>query len=290
MKSIRQSKAAGIIIITAVYLAASALGIHICDMLHYEMWLKLLIADCAATVFVYIFSALLRNASVYDPYWSVQPIVILAVCAVRQGRLSSAGIVLLALVAVWGVRLTANWAYTFGGLDHQDWRYAMLSEKTGIFYPVVNLLGIHMFPTLVVYLCVLPGVYLIQSGKPVNFLSIYGIFISAVGIGLETAADIQMHRFRKSGKGGLIRDGLWHNARHPNYLGEIMMWWGVALQAVLTVQGKRGLWMAAGAMVNMLMFRFISIPMAEKRQSLKPGWDEYFDSTNGLMPFPRKSV
>ena len=60
------------------------------------------------------------------------------------------GVLLLVVVSFWAIRLTANWAYTFGNLTHQDWRYTMLHEKTGVFYPIINFVGIHMVPTLVV--------------------------------------------------------------------------------------------------------------------------------------------
>ena len=71
------------------------------------------------------------NASVYDPYWSVQPIFIVIALAIGK-ELRVASILPIIAICIWGVRLTANWAYTFGDLTHQDWRYTMLKEKTGI--------------------------------------------------------------------------------------------------------------------------------------------------------------
>ena len=68
-------------------------------------------------------------------------------------------IMLLFAVCFWGIRLTLNWAYTFTDLSHQDWRYTMLREKTGAFYPIINFVAIHMVPTIVVWGCVLPAAY-----------------------------------------------------------------------------------------------------------------------------------
>ena len=149
MKKIKENRAVSFIVIFFVYVIAAAVGFCVYNALGLVWWLKLLIADIAATVITFIFSVIFKNASVYDPYWSVQPIVILFACAVGK-KLDLLRILLLIAVTFWGVRLTANWAYTFKGLDHQDWRYTMLKEKTGTFYPVINFVGIHMVPTLVV--------------------------------------------------------------------------------------------------------------------------------------------
>ena len=63
------------------------------------------------------------------------------------------------------------------------------------------------------------------------------------------------------------------------------MWWGVALTSVAVMPGR---WMlCAGAVVNTLMFFFVSIPMADKRQSAKPGYAEYKAATRSLLPIPK---
>ena len=89
MSKVRDSKALGILIITVIYIAASFLGAWLYFLLPFSFWLNLLIADVVATVFVFSFSVVLKNASVYDPYWSVQPIVIL-VCFAWHYKLTSA--------------------------------------------------------------------------------------------------------------------------------------------------------------------------------------------------------
>ena len=60
-------------IIAIVYVIAGAIGLIIYQSLPYVFWLRLLISDVLATVVVFVFSCIFRNASVYDPYWSVQP-------------------------------------------------------------------------------------------------------------------------------------------------------------------------------------------------------------------------
>ena len=246
-----------------------------------SFWLSLLLADIAATILVFIFSLIFRNTSVYDPYWSVQPPVILAVAISKMNTCGNGanllGWLLFAAVLFWALRLTSNWAYNFKSFEYQDWRYVMLKEKTGPVYPLINFLGIHMFPTLVVYLCILPAVTAIVKGavfKPVCAVFITLSFVAAIFQGI---ADIQMHKFRNSGVGGFIQTGLWKKSRHPNYACEILMWWGIGLASVIALGGPW--WLLTGAAVNTLMFLFVSIPMADKRQARKPGFEEYKKNT-----------
>lgn len=272
------------LIIAVVYLLATVVGILLYKVTNFHFAISLLLADVAATIFVFIFSLIFKNASVYDPYWSVQPAVIITAFAIKHG-VNLLGIMLLIAVWFWAVRLTANWAYTFKGLDSQDWRYTMLKEKTGSFYPIINFVGIHLVPTLVVYGCVLPVVYAIIYGYEANIASIIFCALAILSATLQGVADIQMHSFRKKKVGGFIRDGLWKYSRHPNYLGEILQWWNVALAVVICSQN----WLLIlGAVFNTLLFIFVSIPLADGRQSKKEGWEEYKKQTRNLLPIYKK--
>lgn len=284
-----KNRPASFVIMTVIYLLASVLGICLYNYFNAAVFqdfrLSLFAADFAATVFVFIFSLIFRNASVYDPYWSVQPIVILvafAIAKVNAGKsLSLLDILLLIAVCYWGIRLTANWAYTFANLTAQDWRYTMLHEKTGFFYPVINFIGIHMVPTVVVYLCILPAVIAVTTGAEFKPLCTVFVLMSVCAATIQLIADIQMQKFRKSKVGGFIRNGLWKHARHPNYFGEITMWWGIGLASFIAMPDN---WMLLiGAFANTLLFCCVSIPMAEGRQGKKPGFAEYKKETRILI-------
>lgn len=284
MKSLKRSRALSFAAVAAVYVIATAVGVLTYRALALDPYLALLIADVAATVVTFIFSLIFGNASVYDPYWSVQPPVILVAFAASVG-LNTYGVLLVLVVSFWAIRLTANWAYTFSGLEHQDWRYTMLREKTGVFYPIVNFVGIHMVPTLVVYGCVLPAVYAIREGLALSAPSAVFLGISLAAACMQGVSDVQMHKFRKERNGTFIRVGLWKYSRHPNYLGEILMWWGVALSVVTAAPSAWQL--VAGAAANTLLFFAVSIPMADGRQSRKEGFAEYKAQTRMLLPIKK---
>ena len=284
MKKLKQNRAASFVAVTLVYIIATVVGIAVYKMLDLPWWLSLLIADVAATVVTFIFSVIFGNASVYDPYWSVQPPVILIAFAIGK-ELTVLGMLLLIVVSFWAIRLTANWAYTFANLNHQDWRYTMLKEKTGIFYPVINFVGIHMVPTLVVYGCILPAVWAVINGVNVNFGSVLFLCLALGAATMQGIADVQMHKFRKNRNASFIRIGLWKYSRHPNYLGEILMWWGVALSVICAA--PNAWYLAVGALANTVLFFAVSIPMADGRQSRKEGFAEYKKQTRMLLPIKK---
>lgn len=281
MEKLKKNKKLSFLIVAAVYILATAAGIITYNALALEWWLALLIADAVATAVTFIFSLIFGNASVYDPYWSVQPPVILAALAIGR-NLTALGVLLIIAVSIWAIRLTANWAYTFYGLDHQDWRYTMLKEKTGRFYPLINFVGIHMVPTIVVYLCILPAAYAIVNGVALAPVSVVFILVSILAAALQGVADIEMHRYKKNRATSFIREGLWKYSRHPNYLGEILMWWGIGFAVVFSA--PEAWYLISGAIANTALFFFVSIPMADARQSRKDGFAEYKAETRMLLP------
>lgn len=284
----KQSRKLSFLFTLIIYALAVAVGVYAFDRVSGSIYVRVFLADVAATVFLYLVSLPLGNASVYDPYWSVAPIVILPLFMRAFGVWNAGTIALLGCVGYWGIRLTANWAYTFHGYNHQDWRYTMLREKSGAFFPFVSLFGIMLFPTLVVFFCLLPALHYVQAGG-VNLFTLLGLALCISAATLQLVADIQLHRFQLQAKnrGQIIRGGVWRHARHPNYLGEILMWWGV--YAVL-LSVRPDLWLLGiGALVNTLMFQFISIPMAETRMAgYKEGFDRYIKETNRLLPIALK--
>ena len=173
----KSSKAFSLFIILIIYILATVAGYFTYKYINLDFYFKLLIADVVATVVVFIFSLILKNASCYDAYWSVLPIVVVLFYLFTR-PLNVVRILASIAILGWGLRLTMNWIYTFDNLSWEDWRYKMLREKTGIFYPIINFLGIHLFPTLVVYFCILPYAYVFHYDVSLNafVIVLYSLF------------------------------------------------------------------------------------------------------------------
>lgn len=282
----KKNKITSLMIILVIYFIAAIVGYTIYINLPFEFYFNLLIADISSTILIFIFSCIFKNASCYDAYWSVAPIVIISFYLISK-PFNIVRLLLSIAIIGWGIRLTINWAYTFDNLLWIDWRYKMLKEKTKLLYPLVNFLGIHLFPTLVVYTCILPAVFCFEYETSFNILVLLFFILSMFSFQFQAVADIQMHRFRKTGSNTFIRNGLWKYSRHPNYLGEIMMWISVGLLSISALNGYY--YLIIGSMINTLMFVFISIPMAEEHQrSRKEGFDEYKKETRMLLPIYKK--
>ena len=280
----KKSRAAGFIVIALAYLVAIAIGVAVfLSTVEMHLFWRVFLGDLAATIFVFLTGVIYQNASVYDPYWSVAPIVIIGGLVAYSGHISSSSFLLLIVIFFWGVRLTANWAYTFANLATQDWRYDDFKQRYPKSFQIISFFGINLFPTLVVYLCLLPAIVFLETNLA-NKWTLVGVAVCLIGTTLELLADRQMHQFRSQrNRDEIVRVGLWQHSRHPNYLGEIMMWWGVYLMMLSTTLSTW--WLAIGALVNTLMFLRISIPMADKRNRvLRQNYDDYYRETNNLVP------
>lgn len=256
--------------------------------------LKVLLLDVIATVFIFIMSCIFKNASIYDPYWSVAPIVMSISFLYLTNNINTWSIILVVLICVWGIRLTINWASRFNNLRHQDWRYIHFKEKYPKLYPLLNLFGIHLMPTIVVAVAMLPAFNFIgdvtKAGYEPSFMTIIGYLVIVLAILIETIADLQMTMFKRipSNHGLVLTQGLWKNSRHPNYFGEILFWFGVFL-VHFSVKNANPV-LVFCPLVVFVLFQFVSIPMMDKRQlNSKPAFKEYMESTNPLLPiFPPK--
>jgi steroid 5-alpha reductase family enzyme len=146
-----------------------------------------------------------------------------------------------------------------------DWRYRDLQAQTGVFWPVVNLCGIHLFPTVLVYLGCLAMWPALTSPTPFGLLDVIAAIVTLVAVVVEMVADLQRKAYtRNAAAGGVLESGLWAWSRHPNYLGEIGFWCGLFLFAVAT--GWQAWWTLVGPAAMIALFLGISIPMIERRQ------------------------
>lgn len=278
------SRPVSFLVLTLIYLVAAFIGILVYDLDlcgGAVLW-NLFVADAAATVFVWMWGLIFKNVSVYDPYWSVAPPVMLTACAVAWGCWNLPACLLLVAVWFWAVRLTANWAVTFKGMAFEDWRYTKYrTEQPAWIFQIINFFGLNMMPTVVVFLCMTPGMEILKGASGnAGVLSWTGLAICLAAASLQLVADTQSHAFRREHRGQVCNVGLWKHGRHPNYLGEILMWWGVWLMYVSVVGIKEKPWLIAGPVLMTCMFRFISVPLMENRQlKTKPGYAEYREST-----------
>ncbi len=252
-------------------------------------------ADIAATFAIFGFSVAYDNSSFYDAYWSVAPIAIAFYWAFHPAGLDGPWVrqaLVLGLVSAWGLRLTFNWARGWTGLDHEDWRYVDKREQTGSLYWLVSFTGLHLMPTLLVFAGCLALVPALMTGtRPLGALDLAATAVTGFAIWLEATADEQLRRFRLSQPPptAILDTGLWARCRHPNYLGEILFWWGLFGFALAAAPGT-WMWTGAGALSITLLFRLASLKLIDDRMlERRPDYKTRMETVPALLPLGTRS-
>jgi steroid 5-alpha reductase family enzyme len=269
-------------IFTAVIVFKLSSGMH--------LLMSTFLADIAATLVVWVSGVVFSNSSIYDPYWSVAPLVILLYWVISSEiSLTAVNILFIAAAAIWGIRLTLNWAIRWKGLYHQDWRYTMFKKNSPRLWFFTNLVGINLMPTIIVFLALIPAYFGVVQQAELNFFSALSFSVCMAAVLIESVSDRQMDGFKRDreNKNKYIDRGLWRYSRHPNYFGEILFWWGIWLMQISVAPN---IWVTvAGPVMVTLLFVFISIPLMEKHMvSSRPVYMEYCQKVPMLWPMTRK--
>jgi steroid 5-alpha reductase family enzyme len=245
-------------------------------------------ADLAATIVVFVFSLILDNSSVYDPYWSVAPVPILVYWLAATGDFSVRRVVVLALVVSWAVRLTMNWLRRWRGLADEDWRYADYRKLGSAYWPV-SFLGFHLFPTVIVFLgCMALLPVFLPGARQFGVLDALAAVVTLGAVVTEATADFQLRKFllTRTDKAQVLDTGLWALSRHPNYFGEVMFWWGLWLFGLAA--DPSWWWTIAGPVTVTGLFLGVSIPMMDTRLlSRHPGYAELIGARSAFVPLPQ---
>lgn len=179
------------------------------------------LGDVAGTLVIFTSSVVADNSSMYDPYWSLAPAAIVfyywwSLYPDLGARELLAGCLLL----IYSARLTANFFRAWPGLTKEDFRYETLRSQAGRLYWPVSLLGIHLFPTAVVYSACLP-LYAIAVAPGLGPLDVFAALVLFCAVALAFVADEQLRGFRSDPANARrsIQTGLWRFSRHPQLPG-----------------------------------------------------------------------
>src|SRR5215471_12336792 len=272
------SMAKAFLIVIAAYVLAGAAAVGTGILSHAQPPIVIVgLADLAATIVVFIFSVLTNNSSMYDPYWSVAPVLIALFWLLQPGSAGFASprhVLIFTLLCLWAIRLTTNWATQWRGSGHEDWRYQDMRKQAGVLYWPVSFLGIHLMPTILVFLGSL-ALWPTLSDRTTGLTWLDGVaaLVTLAAVLIEGTADLQMRRFRsKPGSAQqAIPPGLWSASRHPNYFGEVLFWWGLYLFVPLAYPDFR--LVIIGPLLILGLFLGISVPLMERH--LISGHPEY---------------
>jgi len=203
------------------------------------------------------------------------------------GRFDLRSLIIVALVAVWAARL-GSFLYRRVQKAGSDSRFDDIKPSFLRFLMAWTLQGLWVFLTLAAALAAMTA----STTPAFGWLGWLGVLVWVVGFGIEAVADAQKQAFRNdpANKDRFIQSGLWGWSRHPNYLGEITLWTGIALIAMPALSGWQHVALISPVFVYLLLTRISGIPMlesrAEERWGDDPAYRDYKARTPVLFPRP----
>lgn len=230
----------------------------------------------------------LQRNDVADIAWGTGFIVLALVgqCAVKA--VSDRGMLVLALVALWGLRLSAHIGLRNRG-KAEDPRYRKWREEWGSHATIRTYFQVFLLQGLLMVVVLIPVTYVLSHPNPdLTWLDALGGAVWMVGFVFEAVGDLQLARFKKDprNRGRLMTSGLWKYTRHPNYFGEVMLWWGVWLIACSAPGGWKTL--IGPATITALILFVSGIPLLERKYEGNLEFKEYQRRTSSFFPLPRR--
>lgn len=234
----------------------------------------------------WVFACLMHTEKFYDLTGSSTFLLVVSLCYNWHSRGHPRQSIQTTAVIVWGVRLGA---YLFLRIlaSGKDRRFDKTRDYPVRFFYAWTIQGVWvamtLFPTL---LCLMSGKQPALGNR--DYIG-WGMWL--MGFLIETLADYQKTAFRNNpaNQGKFIRSGLWSLSRHPNYFGEILLWFGLYVSASSTFTGYEYLTVLCPTLVYLLITRVSGIPMLESyglhKWGTLPEYRQYIKNTPLLVPF-----
>jgi len=242
---------------------------------------------------LWIFSVFSKNASIVDPFWGLGFIMLAYYYFFQSQGWITRKILLLAMVTLWGIRLSIYLAWRNWGKG-EDFRYKQFRRKYGSYrYWWVSFFQVFLLQGILMWLISAPilGAQYYNTHESIGFMDIMGMIIWLIGICFEVGGDWQLARFKTNplNKGKVLRSGFWKYTRHPNYFGDACVWWGFGL---LSIAGGSYIPIYGSILMTLLIIRVSGVFLLEKSlNKSKPEYREYIKSTSAFFPwFPKNRI
>jgi steroid 5-alpha reductase family enzyme len=245
-----------------------------------------LAAVLALGLLLWLVSLAVRDSSIVDIAWGPLIFFIGLTYYVTTIEPGSRARLILALAALWALRLAVHIGAR--NLGHgEDFRYAAWRRQYGAAWWYRSYFKVFLLQGVIAWLVAMPLYYAITSPTPAR-LTMWdwaGVVLFAAGFWFEATGDEQLRRFKAdpANKGRVMNTGLWRYTRHPNYFGEAVLWWGLGLIGAATPNGWIGL--AGPAIMTILLIKVSGVAMLERTlKTTKAGYAEYIASTPAFFP------
>ena len=248
-------------------------------------WLYGLLAMSAVAVPVWLLSVVRRNAGIVDTLWSLFFVIGAVTYAATASATGPRVVIVVALVAVWALRLAGYITWRNWG-EEEDRRYQAIRERNEPGFAFKSLYLVFLLQAAIAWLVSLPLLGAITGAPALGVLDYAGIALSLVGIFFESVGDYQLARFKAdpANAGQVMDRGLWRYTRHPNYFGDFCVWWGFYLIAF-----SAGAWWSfpGPLLMSFFLLRVSGVALLEKDiAERRPKYADYIERTNAFFPGP----
>jgi steroid 5-alpha reductase family enzyme len=253
------------------------------------IWLLALPAMLGLALVAWVIATVRRNAGLVDIFWSLFFLAGALVYAGAGASTPARTLLVLALVALWSLRLSVylaqrNWNAA------EDHRYREIRARNEPGFTWKSLYLVFGLQALLAWLISSPLAASLGSAAALNALDALGTALALFGIGFEAMADAQLARFKAdpANAGRVMDRGLWRHTRHPNYFGEFCLWWGLYLIAL----GAGGWWtLFSPLLMTVLLLKVSGVALLEKDiGQRRPDYRDYAARTNAFFPGPRREA
>lgn len=233
---------------------------------------------------IWLIHVWLEDAGVIDYYWSPGFLSVSAVHAQFYG-FNPGSLLIMGLVLIWALRLTIHLVDRHRRMASEDARYAAMRASGGASFWWKSLFTIFLLQGFLQWVIASPMHAVANAGDFAwtDPLILFGLGLFVVGFSIETIADWQLRCFRFSvtTPNQLMQSGLWSRSRHPNYLGEMLLWVGIGIIG-FAISGS--MWAFLGPVILTCAMIFVSIPLTEQHlNSSRPDFAAYASRTPMLM-------
>ena len=253
-------------------------------------------------VFAYVTIAWIKtlstgNVTVMDVLWGMGFVLIAWTRFLFTDATNLAALLCLACVTLWGLRLAVVLHHRTKNRG-EDPRYVRMREVAGNNWWWISFLQVFMLQAVLLLVVALPIFALIpEQSESIEWtmtstaLSLACLFGFLLGLSLEHKADMELKKYRAMhGPGHLKTDGMFSVTRHPNHLGEAILWWSIGGFAVI-VSGFDALPVLIGPLILTLLLRYVSgVKMSEVDLQQREGFDEWVKTTPALFANPIKAL
>lgn len=236
---------------------------------------------------LFVLAQLLRNNSIVDIFWGPGFILLAAFTRISiKMPFHTAAVLIDACLLIWGIRLSSYiFIRNFG--QGEDWRYVNFRKAWGKHPMLGAYFQVFLLQGLLMFIISLPVIRANSTFIPVSAFSYAGFLLWLTGFLFEAIGDYQLRKFKlqPENKGRTMRYGLWRYTRHPNYFGEILIWWGIWIMCINFFSPLQTLVSLLSPLtISWLLSRVSGVPMLEKKYKDKPEYLDYIRNTPALFP------